>query len=46
MDAMIDRFENGTEEKNYTLIRSDILENMKHLYHHLEDEAIKEKAMA
>ena len=45
MDAMVDRFENGTEEKNYTLIRSDILENMKQLYEHLEDESIKNEAM-
>jgi hypothetical protein len=45
MAYMIDRFKNATNEKNYTLIRFDILQNMKHLYDQLEDEAIKQTAM-
>ncbi|RKL65386.1 hypothetical protein CR203_20780 [Salipaludibacillus neizhouensis] len=45
MEYMVDRFENGTDEKNYTLIRSDILQNMRYLYDTLEDEDIKVKAM-
>lgn len=45
MTHMVDRFKNGTDEKNYTLIRFDIIQNMKNLYDHLEDEKIKETAM-
>ncbi|KHF39392.1 hypothetical protein [Halalkalibacter okhensis] len=45
MEYMVDRFKNGTDEKNYTLIRNDILQNMKHLYNHYNDEAIKQIAL-
>ncbi|GAE94298.1 hypothetical protein JCM21714_3444 [Gracilibacillus boraciitolerans JCM 21714] len=45
MEYMVDRFQNGTEEKNFTLIRNDILENMKNLYSHLNDEVIKQTAL-
>lgn len=44
MEYMVDRFKT-TDEKNYTLIRFDILQNMKHLYDELGDEAIKQTAM-
>ncbi|KAF0822968.1 hypothetical protein ACOSZF_21925 [Cytobacillus firmus] len=45
MEVMAERFINGTDEKNYTLIRYDILQNMKNLYDHLNDEAIKQTAL-
>ncbi|SDC90062.1 hypothetical protein SAMN05421663_10526 [Terribacillus halophilus] len=45
MTYMADRFINGINEKNYTLIRFDIIQNMKHLYDQLGDEAIKQTAM-
>ncbi|QVY62528.1 hypothetical protein [Cytobacillus gottheilii] len=45
MTYMVDRFKNGTDEKNYTLIRNDILQNMKNLYEHFNDETIKQTAM-
>ncbi|SES24739.1 hypothetical protein SAMN04487944_12719 [Gracilibacillus ureilyticus] len=45
MEYMIERFKDGTEEKNYTLIRNDILQNMRNLYDHLNDESIKQTAL-
>ncbi|MCT2535340.1 hypothetical protein NC661_19310 [Aquibacillus koreensis] len=45
MEYMVDRFKNGTDEKNFTLIRNDILQNMRNLYNHLHDEAIKQTAL-
>ncbi|WP_073200302.1 hypothetical protein [Gracilibacillus kekensis] len=45
MAYMVDRFENGTEEKNYTLIRNDILQNMKNIYDYSNDESIKQTAL-
>ncbi|KMJ57193.1 hypothetical protein AB685_17440 [Bacillus sp. LL01] len=45
MEYMSDRFKNGTEEKNYTLIRHDIIQNMKDLHDHFQDEAIKQTAL-
>ncbi|MGP4062296.1 hypothetical protein [Halobacillus sp. H74] len=45
MEYMEHRFQNCTEEKNYTLIRSDILQNMRQLYDHLEEEDIKQTAL-
>jgi|SRR5690625_880086 len=45
MKYMTDRFKNGTDEKNYTLIRSDIIQNMRNLYDEIEDETIKETAL-
>lgn len=44
MTYMVDRFKNSTE-KNYTLIRFDIMQNMRHLYDQLNDETIKQTAM-
>ncbi|MFC5714402.1 hypothetical protein ACFPU1_16775 [Thalassorhabdus alkalitolerans] len=45
MKHMVDRFHQCTEEKNYTLIRSDIIQNMRNLYDILDEEEIKETAM-
>lgn len=45
MEFMSHRFKNCTDEKNYTLIRSDILQNMRNLYDHLADEDIKTEAI-
>lgn len=45
LEYMTDRFHHCTDEKNYTLIRSDILQNMRNLYNILEDETIKLTAM-
>ena len=42
---MVDRFKNCKDEKNYTLIRSDIIQNMRNLFDHLHDEKIKQTAM-
>lgn len=44
MDYMVYRFKT-TNEKNYTLIRFDILQNIKNLYDQLNDEDIKQTAM-
>nr|WP_318540227.1 hypothetical protein [Terribacillus saccharophilus] len=44
MDYMDNRFKT-TDEKNHTLIRFDILQNMKNLYDQLNDEDIKQTAM-
>lgn len=38
---MADRFKKATDEKNYTLIRFDMMQNMKNL----NDENIKQTAM-
>ncbi|MFP7478534.1 hypothetical protein [Terribacillus saccharophilus] len=45
MEFMAERFKKGIDEKNHTLIRFDILQNMKQLYNQLDDEAIKQTAM-
>ncbi|MFS0562895.1 hypothetical protein AB1K91_19445 [Terribacillus sp. 179-K 1B1 HS] len=45
MKYMANRFKNAADEKNYTLIRFDILQNMKHLYDQLGEEEIKQTAM-
>ncbi len=45
MEYMVDRFENGTEAKNYTLIRNDIMQNMKNIYDYSNDETIKQTAL-
>lgn len=45
MEYMVDRFKHCTDEKNYTLIRSDIIQNMRNLYDHVDDESIKKTAM-
>lgn len=40
-----DRFQNGTSEKNYTLIRYDMIVGLKKLYDQLMDEQIKKTAL-
>lgn len=40
-----DRFINGTDEKNYTLIRYDIIESLKKLYDEVKDEQVKQLAL-
>lgn len=45
MEALVDRFKNGADEKNYTLIRNDIIQNMRNLYDHYDDEEIKQIAI-
>lgn len=45
MEYMVDRFKNCADEKNYTLIRSDIIQNMKNLHDHVGDKKIKDQAL-
>ena len=45
MEFMVERFKNCTVEKNSTLIRNDIIQNMKNLYDHFNDEVIKQTAL-
>jgi hypothetical protein len=45
MEYMVDRFKNGTDEKNFTLIRNDILQNIRNLYDHYSDDTIKQTAL-
>ncbi|MDR0137791.1 hypothetical protein RFW18_08505 [Metabacillus idriensis] len=45
LDHLIDRFQSCSNEKNYTLIRFDIIQDLKNLYDQLNDENIKEKAL-
>ena len=45
VDALADRFRNCAAEKNCTLIRYDIIQDLRNLYDHVKDEMIKEKAL-
>ncbi|MDV2582044.1 hypothetical protein [Alkalibacillus haloalkaliphilus] len=45
LSYMIDRFKNGIDEKNYTLIRYDLIVGLKKLYDEMKNEQIKEIAM-
>ncbi|HUE98087.1 MAG TPA: hypothetical protein VMN99_02465 [Anaerolineales bacterium] len=45
VDALADRFRNCTAEKNWTLIRYDIIRDFRNLYDELKDEKIKQKAL-
>ena len=45
MNHIVDRFRNGSEEKNYTLIRFDMIQGLRHLYDELKDESIKQTAL-
>lgn len=45
MNHLEQRFRNGTDEKNYTLIRNDIIQDMRYLSDHLGNENIREKAL-
>lgn len=42
---MIDRYNDGDKEKNYTLIRNDFLQGMRNLYDETHDEVIKTQAL-
>jgi hypothetical protein len=46
LDALMDWFRNCTTEKNCTLIRYDILQDLRNLYNELDDESIKRTALA
>lgn len=45
MTFLVERFEKCEDEKNFTLIRNDIIQNMKNLYDHFNDEEIKQVAL-
>ena len=42
---LADRFITGTDEKNYTLIRFDIIESLRKLYDEIKDEQVKQLAL-
>jgi RecB family endonuclease NucS len=45
VDALADWFKNCTSEKNSTLIRYDIIQDLRNLYNEVKDEKIKKKAL-
>lgn len=45
MDHLVDRFEQCHDEKNGTLIRSDILQSLRYLYEEVCEEEIKDRAL-
>ena len=45
LKTLSDRFINGTDEKNYTLIRYDIIESLRKLYDEIKDEQVKQLAL-
>ncbi|MCD9024149.1 hypothetical protein [Cohnella silvisoli] len=45
VSQLANRFDNCKDEKNYTLIRSDIIQGLKKLYDEVKDEEIKQKAL-
>ncbi|KMY51450.1 hypothetical protein [Peribacillus loiseleuriae] len=45
MQYIVDRFQNGANEKHYTLIRYDMIVGLKKLYDQVNDEQIKQTAM-
>lgn len=45
INHLIDRFNNCIDEKNYTLIRFDIIQGLRNLFADIKDEDIKQKAM-
>lgn len=42
---IVERFQNGVDEKHYTLIRFDMIQGLKNLYDALKEEEIKQIAM-
>lgn len=40
------RFRNGSQEKNYTLIRNDFLQGMRNLYDQTQEQHIKDRALS
>jgi hypothetical protein len=45
VDALADRFQNCSAEKNCTLIRYDIIQGLRNLYDEVKDERLREKAL-
>lgn len=45
MEYMIDRFKNCVDEKNFTFIRNDMIQNMRNLYDHYGDQDIKQTVL-
>jgi len=45
VEALAERFRNCISEKNCTLIRYDIIQDLRNLYNEVQDEKIKEKAL-
>ncbi len=45
LQSLIERFINGVHEKNYTLIRFDIIQGLRNLYDEIKDEEIKQIAL-
>ena len=45
LEHVIDRFNDGDKEKNYTLIRNDFLQGMRNLYDETHDEVMKTQAL-
>ncbi|MDW0118184.1 hypothetical protein QTL97_14725 [Sporosarcina thermotolerans] len=45
MEFMVERFKKCEDEKNFTLIRNDIIQNMKNLFDYYNDEFIKQTAL-
>lgn len=45
VNHLVDRFHDCIEEKNYTLIRYDIIQGLRHLYDNVNDRQIKQKAL-
>ena len=46
INHLVDRFTNCLDEKNYTLVRFDIIQDLRNLYDEVKDEEIKQKALA
>ena len=46
MEGLERRFKECITEKNYTLIRYDILQSMRNVYDTVKDEKIREKSLA
>ncbi|MFZ3580163.1 hypothetical protein [Virgibacillus sp. DJP39] len=44
VNSFVDRFTNGVNEKNYTLIRFDIIQGLRNLYEKKQEEGIKQVA--
>lgn len=45
INHFVDRFQNGKDEKHYTLRRFDMIQGLKNLYDEIKDEEIKQTAM-
>lgn len=45
LNKLADRFITGTDEKNYTLTRFDIIESLRKLYDEIKDEQVKQLAL-